>query len=43
MGQIITDIAYGILGIGVILAFSIIGIVGVMRILRDIKNIKDTE
>lgn len=43
MGQVITDIAYMIVGIGVMSMCLIIGIVGIMRVLRDIRNIKDTE
>lgn len=43
MGQLITDIAYGVIGIGVIGTILIVGIVGSIKMYKDINKIKDTE
>jgi len=38
-----TDIAYKIVGIGIMSGVILIGIVGIVKVLRQIRNIKDTE
>ena len=41
MNRVITDIAYMVLGIGLMSMVVIVGIVGAMRMYREIKNLKD--
>ena len=43
MGQLITDIAYGVIGIGIMGTILIVGIVGIVKIWKDTNKIKDTE
>ena len=43
MGQLITDIAYMVIGIGVMSMVLIVSIVGIVKIWRDTNKIKDTE
>lgn len=43
MGQQITDIAYMVIGIGLMSMVFVVGIVGVIKMYKDIRNIKDTE
>ena len=43
MGQLITDIAYMVIGIGIMGTILIVGIVGIVKIWKDTNKIKDTE
>ena len=43
MGQLITDIAYMVIGIGVMSMVVLVGIVGSIKMYKDIRNIKDKE
>lgn len=43
MGQLITDIVYMIIGIGLMLSMIGMGVVGIVKIIRETNKIKDTE
>ena len=43
MGQLITDIAYMVIGIGLMLSMIGMGVVGIVKIWRDTNKIKDTK
>lgn len=38
MGQLITDIAYMVIGIGVMSMVVLVGIIGIVKVLRNIKD-----
>jgi hypothetical protein len=43
MGQLITDIAYMVIGIGIMSMVLIVGIVGIVKVWMDTNKIKDTK
>jgi hypothetical protein len=43
MGQLITDIAYMVIGIGLMGMVVLVGIIGIVKVWRDTNKIKDTE